>query len=71
MKEFNIKVMIPPKSSRKDPMDYDKEMCNRHHLIENFFPKIKVFRGIAMRYCKTDESFDAFICLASALIHFR
>ena len=71
MKEFGIEVVIPPKSSRKDPMDYDKEMYKWRHLIENFFQKIKVFRGIAMRYCKTDGSFDAFICLASALIHFR
>ena len=71
MKELEINVVIPPKSSRIAPMDCDKEMCKRRHLIGNFFQKLKRFRGIAMRLCKTDESFEAFICLAAVLIHFR
>ena len=54
-----------------DNMYCDKEMCKRRHLIGNFFQKLKRFRGTAMRFCKTDESFGAFICLAAALIHFR
>ena len=71
MKELEVNVVIPPKSSRIAPMEYDKEMYKWRHLIENFFQKIKMFRGIAMRFCKTDESFEAFICLAAVLIHLR
>ena len=71
MKELGIKVVIPSKSSWLESMECDKEMYKWHHLIENFFQKIKIFRRIAMRFCKTDESFEAFICLAAALIHFR
>ena len=71
MKELEVDVVIPPKSSRIAPMEYDKEMYKWRHLIENFFQKIKMFRGIAMRFCKTDESFEAFICLAAVLIHLR
>lgn len=35
------------------------------HLIENFIGKLKEYRRIAMRCCKTDESFNAFISRAA------
>ena len=38
------------------------------HLIEKFFGKLKEFRGIATRYCKTDESFTALISIAATVI---
>jgi hypothetical protein len=41
------------------------------HLVENFFCKLKEFKRIAMRACKTDESFAAMICLAAAVIRTR
>ena len=71
IKELEINVIIPPKFSRMTPKECDKEMCKWRHLIENFVQTLKRFRGIGMQFCKTDKSFDAFICLAAALIHFR
>ena len=41
------------------------------HLIENFFCKLKEFKRIAMRACKTDRSFEAIIYLAAAVINSR
>ena len=38
---------------------------------KNFFGKLKEYRGIAMRCCKTDESFSAFIALAATVIRLR
>jgi len=38
------------------------------HLIENFFGKLKEYRGIATRCCKTDTSFSAFIAIAATVI---
>ena len=32
--------------------------------MENFFADLKQFRGIATRYCKLAESYEAFIRLA-------
>src|SRR5215204_4131485 len=37
--------VIPPKSNRKIQRTFDKEMYKARHLIENFFCKLKQFRG--------------------------
>ena len=63
-----ISPVIPPRKNQKHPADYDKEMYKWRHLVENFFQKIKDYRGIATRYCKTDASFAAFISLASTVL---
>ena len=61
-------AVIPPKSNRKAPRAYDKELYKARHLIENFFAKLKQFRAIATRYDKTDVNFLAAIQLAAAII---
>ena len=38
------------------------------HLIENFFARLKQFRGIATRYNKTARNFLAAIHLAAAYV---
>ena len=55
-------------SDRKQPAGYDEEMYKWRHLVENFFQKIKDYRGIATRYCKTDTSFSAFISIAATML---
>lgn len=60
--------VIPPRKKRNNPAAYDEEMYKWRHLIENFFQKIKDYRGIATRYCKTDSSFAAFISLAATML---
>lgn len=61
-------LVIPPKSQRKNPRDYDKELYKARHLIENFFCKLKQFRAIATRYDKTARNFLAGIHLAAVSI---
>jgi len=60
--------VIPPKSNRKTPRDYDKDLYKARHLIENFFAKLKQFRAIATRYDKTARNFLAGIHLVAAAI---
>ena len=60
--------VIPPKSQRKVPRDYDRELYEARHLIENFFCKLKQFRAIATRYDKRAVNFLAGIYAASILI---
>ena len=69
--EAGIVPVIPPKSNRRLPADFDRHTYKWRHLIENFFGKLKEYRGIAMRCCKTDESFTAFISLAATVIRTR
>ena len=44
--------MIPPKSNRKEQREYDEDLYQARHLIENFFAKLKQYRAIATRYDK-------------------
>jgi transposase len=66
-----IEPVIPPKSNRRLPAKFDRDTYKWRHLIENFFGKLKEYRGIAMRCCKTDDSFTAFISLAATIIRLK
>ena len=61
-------AVIPPKANRKMQRDYDTHMYKWRHLVENYFAKIKEFRGIATRYDKTDTSYAANWYLTATLI---
>ena len=71
LSEARIEAVIPPKSNRRFPADFDRDTYKWRHLIENFFAKLKEYRGIAMRCCKTDSSFSAFIAIAATIIRLR
>jgi transposase len=61
-------AVIPPKRTRKEQRDYDRDLYAARHLIENFFCKLKQFRGIATRYDKTKRNFLAAVHLAAAAL---
>jgi transposase len=61
-------AVIPPKANRKHKRDYDKDLYQARHLIENFFAKLKQFRAIATRYDKRAINFLAGIYLVSSVI---
>ena len=65
------KVVIAQHPRRIPPLDIDAEMYKWRHLIENFFCKLKEFKRIALRADKTDQSFEAMIYLAAAVINSR
>ena len=69
--ERGAQAVIPPRKHRKTQIDHDAEMYKWRHLVENYFAKIKEFRGIATRYDKTDVSFRANINLTASLIACR
>lgn len=64
-------AVISPKANRKIQRDYDAEVYKWRHLVENYFAKIKEFRGIAARYDKTDCSHATCWNLLAALIASR
>jgi len=64
-------ICISQRPNRKEPIEIDPEMYKWRHLIENFFGKLKEFKRIAMRACKTDHSFTAMINLTATTINLR
>ena len=66
--DAGVEAVIPPKSNRKKPREYDRELYKARHLIENFFGKLKQYRAIATRYDKTARNFLDAIHLAASVI---
>ena len=64
----DCEVVIPSRKKRKTPYPYDRELDKARHLIENFFAKLKQYRGIATRYDKTARNFLGAIHLAASVI---
>jgi transposase len=71
LQQLGSEAVIPARAKRCNPASYDAEKYKWRHLIENFFQKLKEFKGIAMRACKTDLSFAAMIYLAATVIRIR
>jgi transposase len=71
MNERGAQIVISQRPQRLQPLDIDSEIYKWRHLIENFFCKLKEFKRIAMRACKTDRSFEAMIYACSAIINSR
>ena len=66
-----ITPVIPPRSNRKEPPDYDTHLYRERHLVECFINKIKHFRRIFSRFDKLDARYLAFLQFAGALIWSR
>src|SRR5713101_5257531 len=62
-----IKVVIPPKSTRKVKRACDFALYAERNLVERFFNAIKHYRAIATRYEKTARNFLAGLHLVCAL----
>ena len=50
LEEYQVEAVIPPKSNQKEPWEFDRDKYRWRHLIENFFAKLRQYRGIASRY---------------------
>ena len=56
--------VVPPKSNRKEPWDYDKELYKKRNEVERFFRRYKRFRRVCTRYDKLDIMFITFFIFA-------
>ena len=59
--------VIPPKSNRRHPWEYNRPIYRRRNEVERLFRRLKGYRRVFTRYDKLDVIFLAFITLA--LIH--
>ncbi len=60
----NYTPLVPPKRTRPNPWEYDKELYKRRNEIERFFLRLKRFRRVFTRYDKLDIVFTGFILFA-------
>ena len=56
--------VVPPKSNRVEPWEYNREMYKRRNEIERLFRRLKGFRRIFFRFEKLAVMFTAFIYFA-------
>ncbi|MER6471409.1 transposase, partial [Streptomyces collinus] len=50
------------------PPAFDRDTYKRRNVVERCFNKLKQWRGIATRYDKTTESYQAAVTLAALLM---
>ena len=62
--EFNYIPVVPPKSNRLDPWQYDRALYRKRNEIERLFRRLKGFRRIFSRFNKLDVVFLAFLNFA-------
>jgi len=53
--------VVPPKSNRLEPWQYDKAMYRKRNQIERLFRRLKGFRRIFTRFEKLDVLFLGFL----------
>jgi transposase len=68
MKEIGYIPVVPPKISRKEPWEYDKELYKKRNVVERLFRRIKEFRRIFTRYDKLDVVYMGFLYFCFAII---
>ena len=56
--------LVPPKSNRLDPWEYDKAMYRKRNEVERLFRRLKGFRRVFSRFDKLDVMFTGFIHFA-------
>ena len=65
---MGAEVVIPARSHRKTPRDYDRHLYKERNLIERMFNLLKHFLRVSTRYDKTALSFISFLHLAGAYL---
>ncbi len=71
IRDSGAEAVIPPRSNRKAPCDYDKTLYRERNLAERFFNKLKQFRRVATRYDKLLPNYKGFVQLAAVAILLR
>jgi transposase len=64
-------AVIPPRTNRKEPREYDQHGYKERNKVERFINLIKQYRRVATRYEKTGRNFLAFLHVASIMVLLR
>ena len=69
--EAGMVAVIPARSNRKEPRDYDRHLYREHQVVECFIGKIKHYRRVFSRFDKLASRYLGFLQFAAALIWLR
>ena len=61
---LKFEPIVPPKTNRNDPWDYDKELYKKRNEVERLFRRLQGFRRIFCRYEKLDIMYIGFVQFA-------
>jgi len=61
---LGMRPVVPPKSNRIEPWEYDRALYKKRNEIERLFRRLKGFRRIFSRFEKLDRLFLGFIYFA-------
>jgi transposase len=62
--DLGMMPVVPPKSNRIEPWEYDRALYKKRNEIERLFRRLKGFRRIFSRFEKLDVLFLAFLNFA-------
>jgi transposase len=62
--ELGYILVVPPKTNRLCPWEYDHVMYRRRNEIERLFRRLKGFRRVFSRFDKLDVMFAGFVLFA-------
>jgi len=69
--ELGYIPVVPPKTNRLEPWEYDRAMYKKRNEIERLFRRLKGFRRIFSKFDKLDVIFLSFIHFALIVEAFR
>ncbi len=62
--DLGFEPVVPPKSNRLEPWEYDRELYKKRNEVERLIRRVKGFRRVFSRFDKLDCMFLAFIHFA-------
>ena len=62
--DFGMTPVVPPKTNRISPWEYDREMYKKRNEVERLFRRLNGYRRIFSRFDKLDVVFMFFIYFA-------
>jgi transposase len=62
--DLGMTPVVPPKSNRLTPWEYDRALYKKRNEVERLFRRLKGFRRIFSRFEKLDAVFVAFLHFA-------
>ena len=71
LQERGVEIVVPSRSNRKEPREYDKHIYRERHKVECFINKMKHYRRVFSRFEKLSKNYLSFLYFVGSLIWLR